>query len=291
MKRDRQSLTLPRRKDEVAHGRKVPGRRAVRIAAEPEPRFSRSLEYGLALLDGFNGKASTLGVADIAEIMATTRSTTHRYAATLTALGFLEQDHRRKYLLSPKAADVGASVLRTLIQQAGSRPILEALRKTTRHTVSLAVLDESRVIYAQRLLGHRAGQYQADLELGVGAHIPVHCTALGKALLASFRGTRQRELLARLTLTREGPNTLTSGEELVAELVRIQADGLAICDQEQAPGVRSIAAAIPTIEGSLPMAISVTAPAQTHSVETLRETFGPHVKKAAERISRNLSER
>src|SRR5664280_1831274 len=62
-----------------------------------EPRYSQSLERGLAILSCFTPKRPVLGIADIADELGMSRSTTHRYVITLLALGYLEQGASRKY--------------------------------------------------------------------------------------------------------------------------------------------------------------------------------------------------
>ena len=64
-----------------------------------EPRYSQSLERGLAILGCFTPERPVLGIADISDDLGMSRSTTHRYAITLVALGFLEQGASRKYRL------------------------------------------------------------------------------------------------------------------------------------------------------------------------------------------------
>jgi IclR family pca regulon transcriptional regulator len=263
---------------------------APRVNPVPDPRFSRSLEYGLAILGNFDRDHPTLGIAGLADILGISRSTIHRYAITLVVLGYLEQDDKRRYRLTHHAARPGMALIDTIrleIPAAGT--ILEDLREETGHTVSMGVLDGTRVLYIHRLFAHGAGQYEADLELGVGAHVPAHCTAIGKALLASLGEPEQREVLAGLTLNREGPNTIMSKGGLANELERVRATGLAVCDEEQAPGVRSIAAAIPNPGRSRPMAVSVTVPANVYTIESLTSVFGSQVKAAAKRISADLA--
>ena len=68
-----------------------------RILPVPDPRLSRSLEYGIAILECYSSERQELGIAELADIVGISRSTTHRYAITLMELGFLEQDAKRKY--------------------------------------------------------------------------------------------------------------------------------------------------------------------------------------------------
>jgi DNA-binding IclR family transcriptional regulator len=226
-----------------------------------------------------------LGIAQLADLIELSRSTTHRYATTLVAMGYLEQDNKRRYRLSSRALRPGMSAIEALrAETPAARTILEDLREQTGHTVSMAALEGTRVTYIHRLFAHGSGQYEADLDLRVGAHVPVHCTAIGKALLASLSEPEQRELLAELTLKRSGPNTIIKKRDLIAELTHIRAERLATCHDEQAAGVYSIAAAIIHPGRSRPLAISVTVPIQDSTVKQMTRRFARHVKDAAERI-------
>ena len=76
-----------------------------------EPQYSQSLERGLSILGCFTPQRSVLGIAEIADDLGMSRSTTHRYVITLVALGFLEQGASRKYRLGLRVTDLGMSAL------------------------------------------------------------------------------------------------------------------------------------------------------------------------------------
>ncbi|MFZ1926959.1 MAG: IclR family transcriptional regulator [Solirubrobacteraceae bacterium] len=257
----------------------------LRIKPDADPRLSRSLEYGVAILESFSGGRQTLGIAEIADIVSVSRSTTHRYAMTLVALGYLEQDSKRKYRLAQHAADPGGVVIRAIRREVAARAVLEELREQTGHTVSMGVLNGARVIYVHRLLAHGVGQYGADHDLGVGAGIPAYCSALGKVLLASISDAERRELLAGIKLESHGPNTIEERDELAAELDRISTRGVVISDEELFAGSRSIAALVPRPSSEYPAAIDVTVPSSAYTVEQLRKRIGPRLKRAAKLIS------
>ena len=96
-----------------------------------EPRYSQSLERGLAILGCFTPERPVLGIADIADDLGMSRSTTHRYVITLVALGFLEQGASRKYRLGLRVTDLGMSALNSTGLREHSRPYLEELRQRT----------------------------------------------------------------------------------------------------------------------------------------------------------------
>lgn len=257
-----------------------------RVHGHPaDPRYSYSVEHGVAFLKCFTADTPVLGIAELADLIELSRSTTHRYATTLVAMGYLEQNNKRRYRLSNGALEPGMSAIEALrAETPAARTILEDLREQTGHTVSMAALEGTYATYIHRLFAHGRGQYEADLDLRVGAHVPVHCAAIGKALLASLSEPEQRELLAELTLKRAGPNTIVRKRDLIAELARIRANGFATCHDEQAPGVYSIAAAITHPGRSRPLAISVTAPPGRYTVKQMTRLYAKYVKNAAERI-------
>ena len=256
-----------------------------RIKPDADPRLSRSLEYGVAILESFSGERQTLGIADIADVVGVSRSTTHRYAMTLVALGYLEQNSKRKYRLAPHAADPGGAVIGAIRREVAARAVLEELREQTGHTVSMGVLNGTRVIYVHRLLTHGVGQYSADHDLGVGAGIPAYCSALGKVLLASISEAERRELLASIKFGSHGPNAIEERDELAAELDRISTRGVVVSDEELFAGSRSIAVLVPRPRSEHPAAIDVTVPSSAYTVEQLRKRIGPRLKRAAKLIS------
>jgi IclR family transcriptional regulator, pca regulon regulatory protein len=252
-----------------------------RVRPDIDPRLSRSLEYGVAILECFTAERPTLRISELADMIEVGRSTTHRYAMTLAALGYLEQDDKRRYRLAHHAARSGMAVIATIRLETPARTILEQLREETGHTVSMGVLDGNRVLYTHRLFGHHSGQYEADLGLGVGAHVPAHCTALGKALLASLDTDELDTAIARLTLARCGPNSILKKKALRGEVEQVDRDGLAIADEELATGVRSIAAPIHPQDARQSLAVEVTVPSCVYTVPRLLAVVGPSVRQAA----------
>jgi IclR family pca regulon transcriptional regulator len=256
-----------------------------RFKLEPQPQTSRSLEYGVQLLACFTAEQPAWQVSELADEVGLGRSTTHRYAKTLVALGYLEQDKQSRYRLAMRAGEPGRAVVGTIrLEAPAARTILEDLRAETGHTVTLAALDGTYALYLQRFYAHGPGQFEADLQQRIGVRVPVYCTAIGKALLTRLDETEQRAVIASVTLEREGPNTVKTKRALAEQLAHAREEGFAICDEEQDLGVRSIAAAIPHPGRSRPLAVSVTVPARLYTVEAMMEQFGERVRAAAKRI-------
>src|SRR5258707_12538872 len=169
-----------------------------------EPRYSQSLERGLAILGCFTPTRPVLGIAYIADELGMSRSTTHRYVITLVALGFLEQGASRKYRLGLRVTDLGMSALNSTGLRDHARPYLEELRQRTSYTTSLGVLDGTEVLYVDRARSFRRGQNQTDLGLQAGSRVPAYATAMGKMLPAHLPASQLRGPLAEIKPTEQG---------------------------------------------------------------------------------------
>ena len=261
--------------------------------AMPEPldsehpgRFSASLVAGLAILRCFSAERQVLGISDMAAALGLGRSTTHRYATTLVMLGFLEQSPSRKYRLASRVLDLGLSVLDSMVVRELARESLRELRDWTGRTVRLGVLDGSEVAYIDCRRGSRRGQYEIDAGLGVGTRLPVYCSAAGKVLLARLPAAERLDLLARLRLSRYGPNAIVSKQRLRGELERIAAEGgVAVEDEELTAGRRAVAAAVVDAEGRAVAAVELAAPVWAYARDELLEELGLKVAGVAQRIS------
>jgi IclR family pca regulon transcriptional regulator len=268
------------------------GRRdAWSIPSLREPRYSQSLERGLAILGCFTPKRPVLGIADIADELGMSRSTTHRYVITLVALGYLEQGASRKYRLGLRVTDLGMSALNSTGLREHAHPYLEELRQRTSYTASLAVLDGTDILYVDRVRSFRRGQNLLDLDLHPGSRLPAYCTAMGKLLLAYLPESSLRDLLAAIKPTKRGPNTITSKKGLREELDEIHDAGFAVNDEELAADLYSIAAPVRNEAREVVAAVNLAAHSSMISLEEMVDALGPHLVSTADRISARLGYR
>jgi len=256
-----------------------------------EPRYSQSLERGLAILGCFTPARPVLGIADIADELGMSRSTTHRYVITLVALGYLEQGASRKYRLGLRVTDLGMSALNSTGLREHARPYLEELRQRTSYTASLGVLDGTEVLYVDRVRSFRRGQNQTDLGLQAGSRVPAYCTAMGKMLLAHLPDGQLRDTLAETKPAKQGPKTITSKKKLKDELEKVREAGFAVDDEELAAGLYAIAAPVRNESRDVVAAVNLSAPSSMIALEELVDALGPHLVSTADRISARLGYR
>ena len=206
------------------------------------------------------------------------RSTAHRYIATLAQLGYLQQDpDSRRYRLGPKVLDLGFSAINSMDVREISAPYLRQLSDETGHTVNLAILDGIDVVYIERCRTARPGQREIDLNLHVGSRLPAYCTAMGKAILAFVPDDQLDGAIEQIDFAQRGPNTLTSPEAFREELARIRVSGIAVNDEELAYGLRSIAAPIHSQAGEVVAALNLAVHRTMVSMDELIARFGPAV--------------
>ena len=251
---------------------------------------SQSLERGLAILSAFRSGRPLLGVSDLSREVGLSRSTAHRYIATLAGLGYLQQDPpTRKYRLGPRVLDLGFSAINSMDLREVAAPHLQALSDETGHTVNMAVLDGADIVYIERCRTSQRGQRDIDLNLHIGSRLPAYCTSMGKVLLAHLEPAEQRAALKQVRFTERGPNTVTEKDELLHELRRVRTAGLAVNNEELAYGLRSIAAPVRRQTGETVAAINLAVHRSMVSLESLVAHLGPPLKRTAAEISARIS--
>src|SRR5437879_7539297 len=140
-----------------------------------------SVANAIRLLTSFSGEEDELGITTLAGRLRLAKSTVHRLATTLTGAGFLEQNSETgKYRLGGALFELGALVRRRMDVANEARPKLRELLEKTGETVQLGIVDHFSVLYVYEMESRHAIRMAA----AVGARAPLHCTAVGKVLLA-----------------------------------------------------------------------------------------------------------
>jgi DNA-binding IclR family transcriptional regulator len=251
---------------------------------------AQTLAKGLTLLElvaelqGSRG----VGLLDLARALEWNKSTTHRLVATLVTQGYVQQDPETgRYRLGFKSFQLGAAFTRDLELRQEVAPTLNALKTQTEQGVSLVVLEPMtrEVVFIDRV----EGSHPLRMHTYVGMRFPANCTAAGKAIMAYLPEADLRPLLASGLLARTTAS-MTTAEVLQAEFSRVRARGYATDDEENAEGIRCVAAPIFDHLGRPLAAISVSGPAVQIPTE-LFPTLGPIVSDAATAVSRRLGYR
>jgi IclR family transcriptional regulator, KDG regulon repressor len=223
-----------------------------------------------------------LSLTEVARHLNVSKSTAHRYLTTMEELEVVRRNEKDCFGLGLKMIELAGSLLSQHDLRNESEPLLEQLCAQTQETAHLAIPTGNNVVYIAKV--------DSPLSIRMASHIglrnPMHCTALGKAILAHYPQDKV-EAIIREGLPSRTAYTLTSAEHLQTELERIRNEGFAIDDQENELGVRCAGAAIFDYTGKVIGAISVSGPASRISHERCLE-LGLVVSKAADEVSRKM---
>ena len=183
-------------------------------AMERKPNSARfrtrlsSVANSLRLMKAFSEDEYEIGISNLAKRLGLAKSTVHRLATTLTGAGFLEQNSDTgKYRLGVALFELGALVRRRMDVANEARPKLRELLEKTGETVQLGIVDHFSVLYVYEMESRHAIRMAA----AVGARASLHCTAVGKVLLAYQPADYVKQVIAH-GLKAHTPKTVTRRE-------------------------------------------------------------------------------
>lgn len=215
------------------------------------------LDKSLSVLELLLQKGSSMNMTELSEKLGFYPSTIHRILDTLKHWGYVEQDpHTQKYQLGLKALELGMAKLHQMDLVREATPYLKELVNQCNETVHLGVLEEGEVLY----LAKEESSHTIRMISYVGKRAPLHCTSLGKVLLAYLSTEERKEILGEKVLPRLTENTITDKRELEKELSKIREQGFALDREENEKDVRCVAAPIRNYQGEVIAAISISSP-------------------------------
>jgi DNA-binding IclR family transcriptional regulator len=196
----------------------------------------------LAVLGAFDERHRSLSLSEVARRAQIPLPTAHRLVGELVGGGALHRRDDGRYVIGRLVWEAGllAPVQGRLRQVA--EPFLHDVYAATLATVHLAVRDGDEVLYLHRMQGRAS----VPIVSTVGTRLPMHCTGVGKVLLAHAPTDVSDRALARLT--RITPHTITRPDVLRAQLDRIRRDGVAMTSEEMSLGACSLA--VPVVQAS-----------------------------------------
>ena len=167
------------------------------------------------------------------------------------------------------------------IQQAAAGE-LQSLAEACGDNVSLAVADENGVIYLRTV-----NNYQPRFVARSGDRATLHCTAVGKVMLAYQSEVQREQLIAGMVFERYTENTITDRVHFERELANVIERGYAVCDGEEFIQVCGIACPVFDFDGTLAGSINLWSLTERSSLEALKSKL-PLLISACGRISQKL---
>jgi DNA-binding IclR family transcriptional regulator len=232
----------------------------------------------LRVLEVVAAEPRPLALAEVARRSSLDKSAAHRMLTTLLRAGYVHRDpESRRYALSYRVVSLSRNLLADNEVVRLARATLEDISAATGEGVHLAVLDGHETVLVQRVKGTQL----VAVDFQVGDRSLLHCTSIGKALLAWQDEAAVEEVIAA-GLPRLTVNTISVAEALRRELSLVRERGYAIDDREMYDNMRCIA--VPVFERDVPvrMGISCSGPDGRFTLDYLEWLRGPLLSGARE---------
>jgi DNA-binding IclR family transcriptional regulator len=246
-----------------------------------QPTLVKSADRVLDIFELLATVQNGLTISEISRKLGFARSSTHGLVHTLYSRGYLAQDDDRRFSLGVRLIQLGFNVADRLELRSVARLSLEKLVESTHDTALLVVPQRGELLYVDKVL---SGIRDVRTDPRISMERPLHCTSLGKALLAALDDESVVELFDGKSLLGVTEFSITSVDELLADLALTRERLYSLDRQEAVIGVWCVGAPIRDHAGRLIAAISLS---------TIREFFdpvtsGPLVSAAAVEISRAM---
>ncbi len=220
--------------------------------------FVNSLAKGLVILETFTQDRPKLSLAELTRASGMHKAAVQRYTHTLMALGYLERGTDKRYSLAPRVLSLGYACLQgsKLIRKVES--YLKDFARSLNCSVNVSILDDTRALV---LFRHEIRRSYFQYDIQAGTKLPIHCTSMGKLLLAALPDEEIKQCIAQLSLEPITPRTITDPERLLAEVLKVRETGVGEADREASLDLHSMAVPLIDSESKLVAAISVSTPA------------------------------
>lgn len=165
---------------------------------------------------------NVIGVTELSVRLAMPKATVYRFLQTMLTLGYVQQENESdRYRLTMKVFELGSKALSQTDLVEVAKDHIRMLSDVSGETVHLGSLIDSEIIYLHKVDSrHMLGMYSR-----IGRRAPLHCTAIGKVLLAWENPERRERIMQGMDYKKFLANTITNREDYLIELERTKAQG------------------------------------------------------------------
>lgn len=229
-------------------------------------------------------RQKSVAFVEVAGAVPFARTTVHRILYSLEKLGYVEKDETKShYRLADKFFDLTGPAIHFRRLQSVAKSVMQNLLLRFGETINLGVLDDGHVTYIEVLQSPSALRIAAI----PGERNPVHCTSLGKAMLAFLPEAEVEAILEQHPMVRRTPKTITQKKHFLEHLASIRERAVALDMEENLTGVICVAAPIFDQAGRVIAGISLSGPATR--MELKLPQVQEEVRNSAITLSRMLS--
>jgi IclR family transcriptional regulator, KDG regulon repressor len=243
----------------------------------------QTLQKASEVLALYDREHTEWGVREVAMKLKIAKSSAHDLLSSLAQIGFLHKTEDSRYRLGWRLVTMSETLLATTELRQEARPVLEELATQYKETIHLAVLDDTKAVYIDKLEGQQAVRVELT---SLGTRLYPHCSALGKVLLAYIPEEEVRRIVQQAGLPGFTPNTITDEEELQQSLAKIRKQGYAYDLEEILPDLCCVGAPIYNYSGLVIAAVSMSLPA--YRFRRAQKEYRDAIVRTAKIISQRL---
>ncbi|WP_129113943.1 IclR family transcriptional regulator [Halegenticoccus tardaugens] len=252
------------------------------MAAQTDGRIG-ALETSLHVLEALK-RLGGAGVTELAKELNIPKSTVYSHLSTLRQNEYVMREGDT-YRVGLKFLDLGEHARNRMGLYDMAKPQVDLLAEETGELANLLVEEHGEGVYIYRAKGSQAVQ----VDTRAGMRVKLHCTSLGKAILAYLPEEKVDVIINRWGLPERTPQTITNRETLEEELANIRERRYAQDDGERLPGLRCIAAPVLDQNGRAVGAISVSGPKSRMRGEKFTKEIPELVQSAANVTELNMT--
>ncbi|MDR5672195.1 DNA-binding transcriptional regulator, IclR family [Halalkaliarchaeum sp. AArc-CO] len=260
------------------------------MLADPPGSTLDTTERSLALLEAIKRREGAT-MTELAEELSLAVSTVFKHLATLESNGYLIKEEDT-YHVGFRFLNLGEHARSRL---PGNQAIDEAVHRLAEETteeVDFIVEDHGRIITVSESY-HKWVKYAEGGSNGyrarMGTYYPIHSTASGKAILATYSRERVDSIVDRWGLEAVTENTITDREQLYEELNRTEERGFALGDEEYTEGLRSVGMAVRDGDGNTVGSMSVSGPSYRLTGDVFRERIPASLRTVVEKLEAEIA--
>lgn len=243
---------------------------------------TNTVERTLSILELVAHSEHGLSNSEISRRLKIPKSSASYILRILEGRGYLLRENSTgKYRLGLKMMSLTRDMLTHIDVREIAKPIMEQFVKRTNLSAHLAVLDNGRAVYVEKV---EALSF-VKMDIWVGHRLPVHSTAIGKVLVAERTDDEISEILALRGMDKRGPKTIMTAPKYLKEIGKVRTFGFAIDNEENAAGVRCVAAPVYDAQGKIAAALGTSS-----TIIQLNEENLPKIVKLIQDSAEKISE-
>lgn len=214
-----------------------------------------AIERTLSILESVAHSSNGMTNSDINRRLKIPKSSASYILRVLENRGYLIREKETgKYRLGLKLMSLTRDMLTHIDVRDVARPVMENFVKKVKLSMHLAVLDNGRAVYIEKV----EAENFVKMDIWIGHRLPIHTTAIGKVLVSQFPEKDVVDILDLRGMERKTPKSITTSKKYLNELNKVREYGFAIDNEENNLGVRCVAAPVFDANGKIIAALGTS---------------------------------